>query len=230
MKNNYNVIKDTVLTSHATYTENLKRGDDQDFVIYIPQMENRIGKVIKNIAELYYENRDNKKYLNMDKSFDEENDRAVEADTTSGLISQLADGVSHDFFSKKINIGLVKLACSKSEVSFSNLFNTLQSIKGNEEFKIIHTLNINILTLLFHSDNTILDRVCSTEFAINALKQLSVSNTVSPELIEIKNTLEKLLATHCTKYAAVNRAATKANYRTSLYSYFIYSIIVFRCH
>ena len=91
-------------------------------------------------------------------------------------------------------------------------------------------MSIHILTLLFNFDNSILDRICSTEFAVFALKQLSISNTTSHELIEIKKTLEMLMNDHCSKYAATNRAATRANYRTSLYTYFVYSIIIHRCH
>lgn len=230
LKNNYNVVKDTVLTSHTTYEKELIQGDDIAFLKYIPQMENRIGKLIKNIAELYYDNREKKNYLNLDKSFDEENDRMLEGQTTSALIYQLAEGVAHDFYSKKINIKLVKLASSRNDVSYSNLFNTVQSIKQSAPMDTIKELCINVLTLLFNFNNTILERICSTEFAVYALKQLSISNTTSHELISIKDTLEILMKEHCSKYAAVNRAATKANYRTSLYTYFVYSIIIFRCH
>jgi hypothetical protein len=230
LKNNYAVIKDTVLTSHATYEKQLIDGEDQNFVIYIPQMENRIGKVIKNIAELYYDNREQKKYMNLDKSFDEDTDKMLEGQTTSALIYQLAEGVTHDFYSKKVNIRLIKLASSRNDVSYSNLYNTIQSIKQSVPTITIKEMSIHILTLLFNFDNGILDRICSTEFAVFALKQLSISNTTSHELIEIKKTLEMLMNEHCSKYAATNRAATRANYRTSLYTYFVYSIIIHRCH
>jgi hypothetical protein len=230
LKNNYNVIKDVSLNSHATYESLLVQGNDSMFLTYIPQMENRIGKVLINIAELYYDNYEKKNYLNFDRSFDEENDRMVEGETSSSLVIQLAEGTTHDFISKKINMGLVKLACSKNEVSFATLFSTLQSIKSNETADFVKTLLLNIVTNIFNNDNSILERVCSTEFVVYSLKQLSISNTSSPELIAIKNDLEYLLNKHCSKYVNTNRAATKANYRSAVYAYFVYSIIVFKCH
>lgn len=230
LKNNYNVVKDTVLTSHKTYERILLIGEDQSLVIYIPQMENRIGKLIKNIAELFYDNRENKRFLNLERSFDDENDRMLDADTSSSIIHQMAEGVTHEFISKKINVGLIRLACSRNDVSFSVMFNTLNSIKQNEKMETINALISNILTQLFNADHSILERICSTEFTVYALKQLSVSNTISPELIDIKKILERLLAEHCAKYAMTNRAATKTNYRSSLYAYFIFLIIMFRCH
>ena len=230
LKNNYNVVKDVAINSHATYEKELIQGYDGMFLIYIPQMENRIGKVLNNIAELYYDNYEKKNYLNMDKSFDDENDRMVEGETSSALISQLADGGAHDFISKKINIGLAKLACNKNEVAFSTLFSTLQSIKAGESGEYIKEFLLNILTNIFHTDNSIIERVCSTDFVVVGLKQLSISNTSSPELIAIKDTLEELLNKHCSKYVNTNRAATKSNYRSAVYAYFIYSIIVFKCH
>ena len=154
----------------------------------------------------------------------------VEGETSSALISQLADGGAHDFISKKINIGLAKLACNKNEVAFSTLFSTLQSIKAGESGEYIKEFLLNILTNIFHTDNSIIERVCSTDFVVVGLKQLSISNTSSPELIAIKDTLEELLNKHCSKYVNTNRAATKSNYRSAVYAYFIYSIIVFKCH
>jgi hypothetical protein len=230
LKNNYNVIKDTALTSHATYEKILIEGYDSALFTYLPQMENRIAKLIKNIAELYYDNRDNKRYLNLDRSFDDENEHAIEKSTSSSTILMMADGVAHDFVTKKVNIGLIKLACTKNEVSTSNLFNTLNSIKAHEDPAVITKLIADILTQLFNADNSIIERVCSKDFVVQALKQLSVSNTVSTELIEIKALLEKLLLEHNSKYAATNRAATKTNYRSALYAYFVYLIIMFRCH
>ena len=228
LQNNYNVVKDTVEISHQTYVEQLKRGEDEVFLVYVPQMENRIGKIINSIAEEFYRNRASKAYLNVDKSFDDEGG-TVDKGNTSAAIHQMADGVTHDFVAQKVNMGLVKLVAEKNDIPFTSVFQALNEIRAKEPPQTITNLFRDVFDVIGQADPTIFDRVCSKSFVAEALRQISISNTNSEQILRTKATLDRLLHDHCSKYATTNRLPTKMAYRNALYSYLVYLIVIHKC-
>lgn len=228
LQTNYNVIKDTAMISHDTYRAGLLKGTEQDFLTYIPQMENRIGKIIKAIAEEFYENLEKKNYLNTNKSFDDE-DNVVDSESLSATVQHLSEGVVHDFMANKINMGIVRAVSARNNLPFTTVYQTLTEIKIKESPDVIIKLYGHVFNILTEYDKHIFDNVCSKGFALSALKQLSISNSNDPDLIALKAILDGLLNNHCSKYATTNRLPTKMAYRTTLYAYFIYLIILHRC-
>jgi hypothetical protein len=228
LQNNYNVVKDTVLTSHDTYKQQLGKGEDEVYLIYVPQMENRIGKIMNAIAEEFYRNRDEKNYLNTEKSFDDEGD-VVDKGNLSDTIHSLADGVTHDFVSQKVNMGLVRIVSERNQLPFTTVYQTLNEIRTKESPDTV----IGMMKLLFNvvgeGDPTIFERVCSKDFAVTALRQISVSNTTNEDLLKLKKILDDMLMKHCTKYVQTNRTATKMQYRNVLFSYLVYMIVLHKC-
>ena len=228
--NNYAVLKDTALTSHNTYETILLKGEDEMFPIYVQQMENRIYKLIKNIAILYYDNLEKKHYLNLERGTHSDTGDERDIETSSSLINDVANGAASEFMSRKPNMGLIKLACEKNEVSFAQLHQCLINIKQHEEYTTIERLFISILSLIFDQDTSSISNMCSTSFTVKAISLISIRNSIQVELENIKNTLDKLLVNNCAKYVAVQRLATKMAYRNALYSYFVYLMIMYRCH
>jgi hypothetical protein len=228
LQNNYNVIKDTVMTSHETYKQQLAKGDDEVFLVYVPQMENRIGKIMNSIAEEFYRNRDQKNYLNTERSFDDEGDM-VDKGNLSETVHSLADGVTHDFVAHKVNMGLVRIVSEKNSLPFTTVYQTINEIRTKEDPTTVSSMMLNLFNVIGEGNPTIFERVCSKDFAVIALRQISVSNTTNKDLLDLKNILDKLLTTHCSKYVQTSRIATKMQYRNALYSYFVYLVVLHKC-
>ena len=227
--NNYRVLDDTVKTSHNTYEKILIEGKDEMFPIYVSQMENRIYKLIKNIAVLFYDNLNHKRYLNVEESSFDDTGEIRDTETSSSIINDLADGVTLDFMSQRPNYKLATMAANKNDVSVAHFYQALINIRQNEDKNSISTMIRNILTVIFEDDNSSINNVCSSSFAVNALKLISVRNTVQKDLENIKTTLDSILQRHCIKYAQVDRLATKMAYRNALYTYLVYLIITHKC-
>ena len=228
LQNNYNVVKDTVVTSHTTYKTQLAKGDDEVFLIYVPQMENRIGKIMNGIAEEFYRNRDQKNYLNTEKSFDDEGD-VVDKGNLSETINSLALGVTHDFVAQKVNMGLARIVSEKNGLSFTTVYQTINEIRTKEDPETITQMMKLLFNVVGESDPTIFERVCSKDFAITAIRQISVSNTTNEDLLKLKEVLDRLLMEHCSKYVQTQRIATKMQYRNALFSYMVYMIVLHKC-
>ena len=228
LQNNYNVIKDTVITSHETYRQQLAKGDDEVFLVYVPQMENRIGKIMNSIAEEFYRNRDQKNYLNTERSFDDEGDM-VDKGNLSETVHALADGVTHDFVAHKVNMGLVRIVSEKNGLPFTTVYQTINEIRVKEDPATLSSMMRKLFNVIGEGNPTIFERVCSKDFAVIALRQISVSNTTNEDLLALKDILDKLLTTHCSKYVQTSRIATKMQYRNALYSYFVYLIVLHKC-
>lgn len=226
--NNFAVIKDTVKVTNETYVKNIVKGDDEFVTVYIPQLENRLNKKVKGIAQLYYDNREDKNYLNLERS---ENDEGQSLDTSSSsaLIINMADGAAHGFMINTINMVLVKTCAQVNDIPFSVLHQSLTNIKVSIEHEKIRQFYRSLLNICFELDTTFIERVCSKEFAVKAVEQLSISNSSSPDLEFIKDTLHEMLTEHCAKYSETQRTATKISYRKALYSYFVYNLIISRC-
>lgn len=228
LQNNYNVIKDTVMLSHDTYKNQLATGTDEAYLTYIPQMENRIGKIINGIAEEYYRNRAEKNYLNTDKSFDDEGNM-VDGTNLSDTIHQLAEAVAHDYVGSKINMGLVKMVAERNSLPFTTVYQALNEIRVKEEASTLVDLLRMLFNIISTDDHHAFEKVCSKDFITIALRQISISNTTNEDLIKIKQVLDRLLNDHCSKYAATERIPTKMAYRNAVYSYFVYLVVIHKC-
>ena len=227
-QNNYNVVKDTVIMSHETYKQQLAKGEDEVFLVYVPQMENRIGKIMNSIAEEFYRNRDQKNYLNTERSFDDEGD-LVDKGNLSETIHSLAEGVTHDFISHKVNMGLVRIVSDRNQLPFTTVYQTINEIRTKESPDTVISMMKLLFNVIGENDPSIFERVCSKDFAITALRQISVSNTTNEDLLKLKTILDALLTKHCAKYVQTNRTATKMQYRNVIFSYLVYLIVLHKC-
>jgi hypothetical protein len=229
LKNNYAVVKDIVLNSHSVYTSLLIKGEDDMLNIYFPQMYNRINKVLRNIAVEYYKNRDDKKYLNTAKTYDDELGGTLDFESSGGVIEQLAENTCNFFLTSTVNMKLVRTVADRNGIPYVSVYQTLIAMRKDENPADILKLMTNIITCIYEADNALLARVCSKDFAISAIKQLSVSNSSSKSLESVKTSLDRILETHCSKYAATQRLATKMSYRNAIYTYCVYILIANKC-
>lgn len=229
LKNNYAAIQELVLVSHNTYIKLLLKGDDELLNTYYPQMYSRINKTLQKIAREYYENHKNKKYLNANKTFDDELGGELDHESSASVISGLAESTANYFMASSVNNSLARTIAGRNKVPYVTVIQTLMQIKKDESPMNILKLMSAILSSIYETDNALLARVCSQDFAITAIRQLSISNSKSISLNVVKSELDRLLDEYCSKYAATNRLATKMAYRNAIYSYFVYTMIANKC-
>jgi hypothetical protein len=229
LKNNYAVIKDIAFISHQTYTNLLVKGEDTMLNTYYPQIHSRISRLMNTIASEYYKTRDKKKYLNTVTTFDSELGGVLDHENSSALIASLAESTTSFFISNSINMQLVRNVSERNDIPYVSVYQTLKEMRKTESPDKIQEMLVAVVEIIYEADNAILARVCSKDFAITAIKQLSVSNSSSKPLIYLKNELERLLNEYCSKYAATQRPATKMAYRNALYTYLVYILISNKC-
>ena len=229
MKNNYDVIRDTVMTSHNTYSKELLKGEDIVLNTYYGQFYSRINKMIKNVAVEFYKNLKEKKYLNAVKSHDDELGGELDIETSSAMISGLAESSANYFIGSAINVSLLRTVATRNKVPYPSLSQCLLSMKEKGSTSIILELYSSTLSALFNADKAVLSRVCSRDFAVKAIKLISVSNSKDKSLLRVKEILDSFLEEYCTSYATTERRATKIAYRSALYSYLTYILIANKC-
>jgi len=229
LKNNYAVYKDVVMQSHQLYEKVLVKGEDEMLNVYFSQIFGRLNKIMLNIARAYYKNRDDKKYLNAVKSYDDETGELLDYENSSSLIANLSEGTSGYFVSSNINMQLVRQVSTRNNIPSGTVYQTLMAIKKDESATSILQMANLIVSIIYDAQPELLNRVCSKDFILTALKQLSVSNSNNQNLIKLKDKLDYLLNEYCSKYAATQRLATKMSYRNAIYSYFVYILVVNKC-
>ena len=72
----------------------LVKGDDEMLNTYFSQIYGRLNKIMRNIGNLYYKNRDSKNYLNSVKSYDDESGELLDYENSSALLLSLAESAS----------------------------------------------------------------------------------------------------------------------------------------
>lgn len=229
LKNNFAVVKDIVMQSHSVYVKLLVKGDDDMLNIYFAQGYNRINKVIKKIANEYYLNRDKKKYLNTLITFDGEKGGTLDYESSSSIIDSLAESTTTFFVSSSVNSKLVRNTATANKLPYISVYQTLLEIRKHESPQSLVKLFSAILETIYTTDKSILARICSKDFAVIALKQLSISNSNSEPLKHVKAELDRMLNEYCSKYAMTDRLATRMAYRNTIYKYLIYILISNKC-
>lgn len=229
LKNNYNVMKDVVLTSHNSYEKLLLKGDDELLNTYYPQIHSRIARVLRNVANEYYINREQKKYLNTLNTYDDEKGGNLDYESSASIMDDLASGACTFFISNMVSSKLARMVATKNDVPYVTVYQCLMEMRKQEKPDTILRFFKAIIEIIYEADKNILGRVCSKDFSIIALRQLSVSNSRNESLALIKSELDRILTTYCGKYAATERLATKMAYRNAIYSYMVYILIVSKC-
>ena len=226
LKNNYNVFKDVVVQSHGLYENILIKGDDEMLNTYFSQIYGRLNKIMRNIGNLYYKNRDSKNYLNSVKSYDDESGELLDYENSSALLLSLAESASSYFVSNTTNMEIARQVATRNNIPSGTVYQTLISLKKSESAESILNLTNLMVSVIYDADPALLGKIRTKEFILTAIKQLSVSNSNNKNLIDLKNKLDYILNEYCSKYASTQRAATKMSYRNAIYSYFVFILVL----
>jgi len=215
-------IKDTALICHNSYTEYLERGTDVLINSYLYALHTRIAGLLNNIASEYYKNKEEGRYINLEKDdYSEENYHITDND--SFVINRLADNIINNMLTKGIDTRLVRLSANMCNISVSSLQKAIQNIIEYKN-KEIRTLIVLILQLYLDNPKNSTDNIASKEFVEYCLELYVKSNTNDESILKIKELLDNWMEECSEDYIKTNRAATKNNLRKAFYLYVVFSI------
>jgi hypothetical protein len=219
----YAAIFETIQGSYNLHKNRIMKGTDEDFVMFINDVNTRLRMFIRKISNEFYKNHEQKLYLNSDSdNYDEDNYH--EADSNSYAIERLTNNVTLKLTVQGPEMRLVNLAAKSSQVSVNELRNYVNTMVTNEHRDDIRKIVESILFLyLFDSQNTIHDVYKNNKFLLYCLETYKKSNTTDKNIIAIKAILDKWLEDLGT-YKKTQRLATINNFRRALFLFFVFSI------
>lgn len=218
----YETIKAVVLKSHEKYAKDLVKGEDGDFAKYISAIKVRLNDVVKNLKNEYTKNYNEKNYLNADQDdYSEENYH--DADNTSYAVKRISDASLMRLMTYGPDMRLVSMAAQLSEVSQSEIRNTVMHLSNNDAADISALSELILQLFLYDNENSI-DQVSSKKFLVKCMEIYKKSNTSDKTIIKIKAILDKWLKRYSVKYRQTNREATLSNFRKAIFIYFVLHI------
>lgn len=217
-------IDNTAMTSHETYSKALKKGDDRDIVYYINALKTRLDGLIKNIANEFYDNHKNKRYLNFDSdSMDEDNYHIADSDTFA--LTRETDKITLKMMTNGADMNLVKIASEWNKVSELEIRNTVvKLLENDEDAKKVRTMVNRILELFIIEYRNNPKYIKTNKFLYECLQIYKKSNTNDKSIIEIKSILDDWLKKGSKTYVKTKRDATLSDFRKALYVFFVLSI------
>lgn len=221
----WNLLSETCLTALELHKERLIEGTDIGFVKYLQDIQTRMNSILKNIANVYYDNFENKRFMKEEhESFEEDN--YYEADSNSYTIERVTNKVTTHLIINGPDMKLVELAAKTNKVSVNEMRNYADAIVNEKHEAQIRQLIESILFMyLFNEDgeNHGADTIGTNEFMIYCLKVYKKSNTKDKNSNRIKTILNEWLD-ELGLAQKTTRTATIVNFRKALFTFFVMEI------
>lgn len=219
------IYKALLSTTEVCYTTNeskVIRGTDKDIVDFIMDEKTRLNSLIKKIANEYYKNYEDKKYMNLDSdSLDEDNYH--ETDSNIFAVERITNNVTMKLIVDGPNMKLVDISAKICKVSVSELRNYVNSMVISDKRNDIRVIIESILYLYIYGDQKDIRNINSNDFLLYCLEMYKKSNTTDENIIKIKKILDSWLEDLGT-YKKTQRNATINSFRKALLVFFVLSI------
>lgn len=218
----YKTLIETTMVCYNTNGDKIVSASDKDIVDFIMDEKTRLNSLIKKIANEFYANEKDKKYLNSDSdNYDEDNFH--EADSNTFAVERMTNNVALKLVTDGPDMRLVTISAELCQVSKSELRNYVNTMVINDNRQDIRDITESILFLyIFDSQNTI-QEVNSNKFLLYCMETYKKSNTTDENIIKIKKILDSWLEDLGT-YKKTQRLATINNFRRALFLFFVLSI------
>lgn len=218
----FRCLEDTVKISHNKYDTKLDKASDEDLAQYILCLKTRVNEFIKNIANEFYKNEKEKKYINFEDD-DLSEDNYHIADNNSFAIQRITDKVLLNLTQNGPDMRFVKAAANMNQISVSVFRNAILNIMEKSPNEIRELINLILQVYLFDDKNSV-DEIRSNKFIVHAIDLYKKSNTNDELVLKIKQILDEWLRENSDNYAKTQRKATLTNFRRALYYFFIFTI------
>lgn len=204
--------------------KSVDNGNDKEIVDFIMDVKTRLNSLIKNIASEFYKNKEEGFYLNSDGDSYEE-DNYYEADSNSYAVERITNKVTLALTVNGPDMGHVRLAANMCQVSVSELRNYVNTLMVSENKDDVRKIIESILSdylITSQGDSDTVSR--NNRFMAHAIAAYKKSNTSDPNIIKIKEVLDKWID-EVDIYKKTQRQATINNFRRALFLFVVISIM-----
>ncbi len=219
------LLLDTVKGAYENDKDKILAGTDKGYLAYLQSAQTRLNSILKNIANAYYDNWENQRFLKTEhESFEE--DSYYEADSNTFAIDRISNKVTTALVINGPDAKLVQLAAQMNKVSVNQLRNFTDAMIVDKKTNEIHAIVEAILFLyLFNDDGNLHspEQVKTNDFMVYCLQIYRRSNTTDKNIIKIKKILDGWLD-EVGLTGKTSRTATIIGFRKALFTFFVMEI------
>ena len=184
---------------YDSYEKLLRDSDDKSIVDFIANLNTRIYQWVHGLFAEYMKHKDSGKYFNSEsESMDDEDYRL----TTN--ISLDIEGVSNDVSIRVISNGpqnkLIKVASKVNNVSYNAVNETIREIYSKNKNEISDLIKNIMIIYYVNNKNKNRASLKTTHFRNSTMALYKQNNTISKQLLKIKEILDKWLNEYCPVY------------------------------
>lgn len=221
----YNTIIYIAQSHHDNFKDILEDSIDDNITYYIINLTNRIRFMMKLISNLYYENHEKGLKQTTD-SVQAENDEGDKFLNDIQNVSTLILSNSRKIFMRLVSDvtsdpRILITVCKMTTTSESKFALTLNKMMHDKE-PLLEKLIIKMLAYFYTTGNK---NIKSQKFINVMYGVYSVSNSVDPRIIEIKDILHKIMHKYHDSYRQTNHAGMLSNLRKCLHLYITFYIV-----
>lgn len=218
----FGTLMETAQLSDKTYTKKLLNGTDEDLNYYIQALNTRIRSLLRKIANEFYINEREKNYMG-DEYDNNDPDNFKQADSTAFAVDRIKTSVVMKLMNG-IDYRNIDRSAEMCKVSKNELRNYINSLLVSENRPDIERMVEAILYLFLYDDKNKASEVDDMKFLIYCLEVYKKSNTSDENIKAIKEILDKWLKDLGT-YKKTQNLSTINNFRKSIYTFFVFSIM-----
>lgn len=219
----------TVEALHKRYSDEIRDPSDNNVKNVLSALETRVSSLLKNIADEFYMNHKNGKYMHHeDEDLSEDNFHL--SDNISFKIERMVSHTMQSITSEGFDQNnIIKRAANLNAGTSANKIDSMLRTILNEDLISIPELISNIMTIFIYKGsigNTIED-VKTMKFLSESL-QIYKSNAQDGVTLKIKDTLARWINLTAEKYGRnfISKGKTSMdNYRRALYTCFVLKIL-----
>ena len=199
--------------------------NDKEFVYYMSNIYSKVGSMINNIAEAFYDNYKNGNYLNEASEFFDDG-KLKDVTNVSREIIDIVEKIANKGLDT-INKSVARSAASSTSISYDNVLSCLIAVLNEEKQKIIRLFTI-VITCFLRSGENEARRINGKKFIISSMRLYKISNSKDPLIIEIKEILNEWIDTYAPRYSiSGGGSTTQLNYRKTIYTYFVFIMSIY---
>lgn len=214
------------LKTIACYRERLLRASDYELFYITDGVRTRIGNVEKKIAERIYAAKEEQAVVL--KGEDELGEGASRmTDSKSEVVEKYAQQYTDKFFGNPPRLDLIKKSATMNGVSWSELRTAVQMIIDSQDVSDVMTFYRACFFFYFGDARTNNRKYFDAKLFIILMDEIyKKGNSADPNIVQIKNLMNRWLDRGSATYRATSRLATQNNFRKAIYYYFVLNVAV----
>ena len=217
-------LLDNSKTLINAYRDRFVKCTDKDITWIVDSNWVRIKGKLKKISQRYYENHKSGRYLNNDTdSFSEDDYRLI--DNQSFAVDRLVTRVYIKLLNRQYERRFLRYSVDSASISLNKFQSLVEDIiDADTDNKRIQPLLNDIIVFFLQQSGKPISYIAKGDF-IAFMNSGYGSNTEAPEMLRIKECLDKWLAENMYKYGRATYGKTvQITYRRALYMFFIFTV------